>query len=149
MIDKEIIDYVRDCNKDLAETITKSVDLTMKNTSLTILADNQRIVNKVDNVQKTVEEVKDRVGKQNGSIHGLQEWKAGVEGGKTTVKNIAPWASIIIAALLLMFTIYNNTRVNRKQDDLQQQLWWKQDRVLDSATRGGYVNFSTINDTLR
>ena len=148
MIDKEIIDYVRDCNKDLAETITKSVDLTMKNTSLTILADNQRIVNKVDNIQKSVEEVKDKVGKQNGSIRGLQEWRAGVEGGKATVKNMAPWASIIIAALLLIFTVYNNSRINKEQGDIWDKLWWKQDRVIDSTTRSGYVPY-LLNDTIK
>lgn len=134
MIHKEILDYIRDCNRDLIELVTKSVDNSLKSFSTIILADNENIKNKI-------KEVRDKVETQNGAIRNLNEWKAGVEGGKLRIRNLAIWAPIIIAGLALVLTFSNRKYTER-------QLWWKQDRMLDSTTRSLPLNLFEI-DTLK
>ena len=142
MIPKEVIDYVRDCNDDLKKFFNETFSLTMSNFTKTILSDNQEIKDKI-------KDVKEKVETQNGSIHELKEWKAGIEGGKKTINNIKNWLPIIIAALALGVSIVVSSRSRERSDLIEQKLWWKQDRQIDSATRGGYVHYEIIKDTIR
>lgn len=138
MIDKDVIEYVRNCNKDLLDSISKTIDSTMRNLSQTILSDNQNIKDKLNEVKGTLE-------KQNGKIHGLEAWQSEQRGMSRKEENIAKnklttfqMFGIVMAAVVGLCSIlgfiksYTN---DKKVESIENKLWWKQDRVIDSTTR--------------
>ena len=123
MIDKKLIDYVDKCNERSINSMNEALDTRFKSLTSLIAIDNQ-------NIKDKIKEVKDHVEKQNGSIRSLNEWRAGVEGGRTKIKNMTPWIAVVIAALTLAFSMYNNNRVNRIKEE-QAYTEWKMEFKKD------------------
>lgn len=98
--------------------------------SVAILSDN------VKDLKKTSEDLRT-------SVSALHKFMDETTGHKKHVDRTAPWVAILIAGLALCFTIYQNVRVNKLQE---QQIYteWKMNFKVDKEakdispiTRGG------------
>ena len=101
--------------------------------SVAILSDN------VKDLKKTTEDLRT-------SVSGLHKFMDETTGHKKHVDRSAPWVAILIAGLALSFTIYQNVRVNKIQEE-QIYTEWKMNFKVDKEakdispiTRGGKDN---------
>ena len=101
--------------------------------SVAILSDN------VKDLKKTTEDLRT-------SVSGLHKFMDETTGHKKHVDRSAPWVAILIAGLALSFTIYQNVRVNKLQEE-QIYTEWKMNFKVDKEakdispiTRGGKDN---------
>ena len=114
-------------------------------------------------LSKQVGELTDAVKDLRTSIDEFKEFKNKAFGGKTVADNAAKeghnktirtvmWITAIVAILAFLFNVYNNGRVGKlysNQELINLQMQFKQDKVLDSTTRGGYVQYETVNDSIK
>jgi len=98
--------------------------------SVAILSDN------VKDLKNTSEELRK-------SVSALYKFMDETSGHKKHVDRTAPWVAILIAGLALCFTIYQNVRVNKLQEE-QIYTEWKMNFKVDKEakdispiTRGG------------
>jgi hypothetical protein len=98
--------------------------------SVAILSDN------VKDLKKTTEDLRT-------SVSGLHKFMDETTGYKKHIDRTAPWIAILIAGLALSFTIYQNVRVNKLQEE-QIYTEWKMNFKVDKEakdispiTRGG------------
>ena len=98
--------------------------------SVAVLSDN------VKDLKKTTEDLRT-------SVSGLHKFMDETIGYKKHIDRSAPWVAILIAGLALSFTIYQNVRVNKLQEE-QLYTEWKMNFKVDKEakdispiTRGG------------
>ena len=107
------------------------------------------LVKTVPVLASKVEQLTETMKKLDETIQPLAKFCSETQGSNNTVKNTVPWIAVLIAALTFVFTIYNNTRVNKVKEEqsyVNQKLEWKQDRAVSPVTRGAAsVKIDSLN----
>jgi len=101
-----------------------------------VAIENQGIKKSIDDLTKTVKE-------QNSSVKALKEWKARIEGGQNALKEAGDksgrWLTQVIMGIGVLaavcFGVVNSCSSNKLKEDVDNKLYWKEDRMPDSTVR--------------
>lgn len=130
MIDKKIIDYVQECEKNTFDAIDKALDKRFKSLSELIAYENQ-------DVKERINDLKKQVAIQNGSVRELKEWRAkqeGKEAGKSNyIKSIIQAGGFLIAIIMMLIGYKSLQETTRELDN-------KIEYMIPINTRGDYYN---------
>ncbi len=103
------------------------------------------IVKSMPKLTQEVRELSDNIESLRTAISGFQKFQNETIGRKDFIRGAIPWIAVIIAAFSFLFS---NIKIKNSQEYIDWKMGFKQDRIPDSTTRGGYVHYETLKDTL-
>jgi hypothetical protein len=103
------------------------------------------IIKTMPKLTQEVGKLSDNIESLRTAISGFQKFQNETVGKKDFIRSAIPWIAVIIAACSFVFS---NAKIKNSQEYIDWKMGFKQDRIPDSTTRGGYVHYENLKDTL-